>query len=50
MPALDKIFGPRAATFQRSLAADAVPTGAPVDFNPTQGVPYGLTPQTHLRR
>jgi arylsulfatase len=29
-----KVFGPVAVAFQRSLQGDAVPRGAPVDFNP----------------
>jgi len=29
-----KVFAPRAVAFRKSLEGDAVPKGAPLDFNP----------------
>lgn len=31
-----RVFGPRMAEFEASLVGDAVPTGAPLDYNPKQ--------------
>jgi arylsulfatase len=31
---LYQVYGPRSVAFQKSLVGDAVPKGAPLDFNP----------------
>ena len=33
---LYQVFGPRSVEYQQSLVGDAVPKGAPLDFNPKE--------------